>query len=340
MEIKKLSFGISKSEAPAGTATEGADLSWFVITSGIVDRDMEVLDPNGMKVDNYLKNPVFLWGHDSSIPAIGKIEHLAKGADGKWRAGVRFADGTKYPFAGLIKHLHDDGILSAVSIRFIPKAWEDGNLDKDGFVRKYTDFEILETSSVNIPSNFEALQMRGKDGQDKAESKAAEYSEAFLKLFGGMIPGIPATVAAAVQPGDGPDADTNASANAGAKGGNELSKRNRATLRSIKSRLVDCEADIDSLLEKYAEEDGKDAPVDPVATLAEELKTFKSELMGELAGLKAKEPVTVPAPKTEEPGKDTQGDPGRREKTAAPVDTKVLLREIVAERAKYLSGLV
>ena len=158
--VKELPLAILMAPPPAGADEK---LLWFVITSGIVDRDYEILDPDGMRVQTFMeKNPVFCYDHDLYLPAIGRVERLTKEA-GRWLAGVRFADGERYPFAGLIRYLFEDGIMNSVSIRFRPIKWEDAAYEEFGYYRKFTEFELLEVSAVNIPANPDATMVRGEE---------------------------------------------------------------------------------------------------------------------------------------------------------------------------------
>ncbi len=45
----------------------------FILTSKTVDRDSEVILPDGGDIENFVKNPVFLWAHDMWSPSIGKV---------------------------------------------------------------------------------------------------------------------------------------------------------------------------------------------------------------------------------------------------------------------------
>ena len=43
-----------------------------VISTDIVDREREVLLPNGAEFEHFLKNPVVLWAHDYKQPPVGR----------------------------------------------------------------------------------------------------------------------------------------------------------------------------------------------------------------------------------------------------------------------------
>ena len=54
----------------------------FLMTSDALDRDGEVVDPDGMLADSFMRNPVFLYGHDSYAPPMGRIVSLTRTIDG------------------------------------------------------------------------------------------------------------------------------------------------------------------------------------------------------------------------------------------------------------------
>ena len=53
-----------------------ADSMTFVASTGEVDRHGDVVSVAGWKLDAYRKNPVFLWAHDYSRPAIGRATQV------------------------------------------------------------------------------------------------------------------------------------------------------------------------------------------------------------------------------------------------------------------------
>lgn len=338
---KFLPLAVCKAEPealPADASTPAADapaLAWFAFTSGIVDRDYEVLDPDGMEIDNFIRNAPALWGHDASIPAIGAWPKLVKGTDGKWRGGLRWADGNRYPFAGLLKYLYEDGIINAVSVRFIPKEWVDGDFAKDGFTRKFTKWELLEISLVNIPANPDALRVKAA-----ADGAKGAPTDLFAKLFGEMIPGFAGKTAPLAAPPPAAEAGKGATpaGETGEKVGAELSKRNRDTLKTVRDALKSHAKALDEMLKRNEDgEDDKaagDSPADPLADIKTALADIRAAIQTEPKPAGA---APAPEPATE---KGTQATPGRREKTANPVELRELVRGIVAEQVRYKTGVV
>jgi HK97 family phage prohead protease len=135
------------------------------ISTDARDRMNESLDPDGVDLTNYRKNPVVLWAHDYSSPPIGKALWVKK--DGKSVISkVKFASTA---FAQEIFQLYKEGILRAFSVGFIPKQTEDGDGDKKPR-RTYKKWELLEYSAVPVPANPEALTLAIQRGLIKSES--------------------------------------------------------------------------------------------------------------------------------------------------------------------------
>ncbi|HEY8415330.1 MAG TPA: HK97 family phage prohead protease, partial [Thermaerobacter sp.] len=128
-------------------------------TTPTMDRVRDVVDPMGGNLENYRKNPVFLWAHDYDRPPIGKSL-----AEERSRKGIKFTiKFARTPFAEEIFGLYRDGFLNAASIGFIGHEWEPIQ-DKDGTVigRKFTRWELLELSAVPVPANPDALALAAK----------------------------------------------------------------------------------------------------------------------------------------------------------------------------------
>ncbi len=123
----------------------------FIFSDGDEDRHGDSLNPNGWKVDNYMKNPVVMFGHDYRGLPIGKtIKTWVE--DGKTFMGlIEFAT---TEFAEQVWQLILGGFLNAGSVGFIPLRY-----DETG---EYTfqEMELLEYSIVPIPANPRALTQK------------------------------------------------------------------------------------------------------------------------------------------------------------------------------------
>lgn len=131
----------------------------FKFVTMTLDRDSEVLKPQGAQLQKFKKNNVFLWAHNhrQSLPSIGKVIKMKKDSE-SFRGIVEFDIGND-PFADMIYSKYKNGFLNATSVGFIPLAVDtepvvDG---QQGFT--YTKYEILEVSAVPVPSNPDALVM-------------------------------------------------------------------------------------------------------------------------------------------------------------------------------------
>ena len=143
------------------------------ISTGAIDRMKESLDPDGVDVGNYRKNPVVLWAHDYSMPPIGKAVWVKK-ADGGILSKVQFYNSDKAlgEFAQEIYRMYKEKFLNAFSVGFIPKETEyakDADRDNPKKPRiTYKKWEMLEYSAVPVPANPEALQMAYTKGLIKS----------------------------------------------------------------------------------------------------------------------------------------------------------------------------
>jgi HK97 family phage prohead protease len=126
------------------------------ISTRSVDRDGDIVEPEGIDFTNFKSNPVVLWAHNPSQPPIGKIEELYVSPTGVM-AEIKFAETA---FAKDIFNLYADGFLNAWSIGFSAlKGHTEPRLDEDGRTQGYVfrKTELLELSAVPIPANPEAL---------------------------------------------------------------------------------------------------------------------------------------------------------------------------------------
>ena len=116
------------------------------------------LEFKGLSTENYLRNPVVMWAHDSTgrspsggLP-IGRTLKLNRSQDGQIIAEFEFlADD---PFAQRVKNAWDKGFLRAASISWIPV---ESVPIGDGRWRD-TRSDLLEWSIVSVPADPDAVR--------------------------------------------------------------------------------------------------------------------------------------------------------------------------------------
>lgn len=148
----------------------------FVFSSGIVDRHGEVIDQKGWKLDNYLKNPVVLWGHDQSKFPIGRTENMSN--IGQLEGDVIFAY-NENPEAAIAFELCAGGFLSAGSVGFMNLKWM---YDEEKDLLTLLENELFEFSIVNVPANPEAIakaigEMESKNVDKKVIANVKAFGE-------------------------------------------------------------------------------------------------------------------------------------------------------------------
>ncbi len=122
-----------------------------IISSGLPDRSNEIVDQESWKLENYRLNPVVMWGHDHSIPAIGQCLSLGLNDKRMLEAEMKFAV-KESKFAKEIFDLYAGGFLRAFSVGFMV-----GTYEEKGDVIILRDNELIEFSAVNVPMDALAL---------------------------------------------------------------------------------------------------------------------------------------------------------------------------------------
>ena len=161
------------------------------ITTKAIDRDGEIVVPNGANLDHYRKNPVVLFGHDYKSLPIGKSLWIKADERGL----ISKTQYAKHQKADDIYQYRKDGFPMAKSIGFIPlKVVEEADFGKldlkaldlteddlKGASRVFPEWLMLEYSDVPVPSNPEALQLAISKGIiTMEEAKSASDNKAFV----------------------------------------------------------------------------------------------------------------------------------------------------------------
>ena len=143
-----------------------------------VDRDKDRVMPNGAKLENFIKNPVLMYGHNYRDPwaLIGKVGDLQIDSSGlNFVPELREAANDSDPMT-VIRALWDQKLLRAASIGFNPTKWMENEVGGRDFV----EWELLEISIVPIPANQNALRLAAKAIDGGGEDSGATFTVPLL----------------------------------------------------------------------------------------------------------------------------------------------------------------
>lgn len=119
----------------------------FVVSTNALDSHGERINVDGIKINDFKKNPVVLWGHDGFNLPIAQASKVWKDA-GKLMARAKFF--LDDAFSAKVYDYIVKGRLSAVSIGGMVEEW-----GEDGITIK--SLNMKEFSVVSVPANPEAL---------------------------------------------------------------------------------------------------------------------------------------------------------------------------------------
>jgi HK97 family phage major capsid protein/HK97 family phage prohead protease len=129
----------------------------FVLSDATVDRYGDIIEPTGWDLKWFKKNPIALFGHQSSFP-IGTWANT-RVEDGKLKAEFQPAQRGTSERVDEINSLIEQDILRATSVGFRPVLDEPIDKDKPHRGTRFLKQELLETSIVTVPANPAALQV-------------------------------------------------------------------------------------------------------------------------------------------------------------------------------------
>jgi HK97 family phage prohead protease len=127
----------------------------FVASTGVVDAHDEIVDQSSWMLEDYLKNPVVLFAHESRELPIGKSIDIGI-LDGALRTRIQFATADMNPKAEQIFQMVKHKFLRAVSVGFIPKSYR-YEMREGVEVWVWADCVLKEISVTPVPANPEAL---------------------------------------------------------------------------------------------------------------------------------------------------------------------------------------
>jgi len=178
--------------------TDGDGVSRFVASTGDVDRMGDVVEQS-WRLGNWRANPVIL--HEHMVPVVGRGTATVDKEVGLMLA-VKWDDADVNPIGQLVAHQHRSGMRSAVSVGFRPgKVIPRADLPDDdprkvsgdvprwqaGVLFRFN--ELLEVSSVAVPANAKALQVKAfaEEVEDPAEQVRRYLAEAAPRELRALI---------------------------------------------------------------------------------------------------------------------------------------------------------
>ncbi|MFO1075961.1 MAG: hypothetical protein U1E17_25300 [Geminicoccaceae bacterium] len=141
-----------------------------IASTGRVDRQGDIVEPSGWRLDAYRRNPAILLSHDAAAMPVARATHVAV------EGGALVIEG-RFPEPGTSQRadeawsLLQGGLLAAVSVGFLPIR---AVPLKTGSGMRYLEQELLEVSLVSVPANSDCLvQMPLRPAGGKAVDAAA-----------------------------------------------------------------------------------------------------------------------------------------------------------------------
>ncbi len=128
----------------------------FVASTAEPDRDGDVIEARGWKLDTYLKNPVILVSHNHQTLPVARASRIWIETD-RLMVDIQFPPEGTSEAADETYALVRDGFLRAVSVGFIPL--QSTALPSGG--RHHLRQELLEISLVSVPANPSAVLAAG-----------------------------------------------------------------------------------------------------------------------------------------------------------------------------------
>lgn len=129
------------------------------ISTEDIDRDGDIVRASGAQLENYMRNPVVLLGHDYHDLPVGKTLELRIVPGVGICARFQFPEKGLYDKADQVRALWDAGFLNAASIGFNPLKSINLDPQKPWGPQEYIEWELLEWSIVTVPANQDALRL-------------------------------------------------------------------------------------------------------------------------------------------------------------------------------------
>jgi hypothetical protein len=147
-----------------------------ILSSGLPDRQGDMVDQSSWNLEEFKKNPVVLWAHDHTQPAIAQALEIFVNANGMLEALIKFAV-KEYDKAATVFKLYAGKFMRAFSVGFIT-----GKIDEVNGIRILKENTLFEFSAVNVGADALALaKTKGIDVSafEKKEEKKEDVEKPY-----------------------------------------------------------------------------------------------------------------------------------------------------------------
>ncbi|WP_165220359.1 phage major capsid protein [Affinirhizobium pseudoryzae] len=152
-------------------ANDNGRLIRYRFSDDTVARDSHRILSGAWEFANFLRNPVFLWAHDSKQLPIGRVVELGE-IGGVLSGTVEYATADMNPMAETVFRMVKEGFLNATSVSWNPLKWRLANdRSRPGGV-DFEQVDLLEISQVPVPSLPTALASARSCGIDTAPMRS------------------------------------------------------------------------------------------------------------------------------------------------------------------------
>ena len=158
-------------------------------SKAVKDRDGDVVSVEGMNLESYKKNPLFMWAHRGSETP----ENILGSGTKVWKDGKKlmfklsFLEPEINPRADLVYKMYKAKALRAFSIGFSPD-WAESKFNEKNGGYDINKSELFEISAVPVPANPFALiqskEFKGMIESGEIDELEVKDFELFLKELG------------------------------------------------------------------------------------------------------------------------------------------------------------
>lgn len=130
-------------------------MKWLKAATGDIDRSGDIITISGGELENFRRNPQYLWMHGKTIEpvhTIGRIVRIVRTQNVLF-ALAEYAPEGNSSLADKVYALDKVGLLPANSIGFHPIQWKPNEHGGITFLR----WELIEISKVELPANANAV---------------------------------------------------------------------------------------------------------------------------------------------------------------------------------------